>query len=134
MMTLGGSVNTRAEAELQVTNVIMPQTREDNMQPVNNMMRPWVQRAMTPGSGSMQSRSGEPQTVFTETAEFGGRYIVYPTIRQGPKGLYQMQGDEAYEFAVRQGDFIAADTMEEANQIAAAISEQIWNARPDLRK
>lgn len=102
-------------------------------QTTNTMYPRWAERAMTPGTGHMTNPGGEPQTVFTETAEFDGRFIVYPTIRMGPKGLYQMHGDDAFNEAVRRGDFLEAKTMEEANSMARQLSEIIFNSRPDIR-
>jgi hypothetical protein len=87
----------------------------------------WVQRALDPKTPEMNGK-----TVFTQSSEYQGKEILYPTIRMIEGKLMDL-GDKAMDFAIEKGDFITLDSPEEANKLGQMLSDLI-NARRKVNK
>ena len=61
----------------------------------------WVQRALDPKTPEMNGK-----TVFTQSNEYEGKEILYPTIRMIEGKLVDL-GDKVMGYAIEKGDFIA---------------------------
>ena len=79
----------------------------------------WVQRALDPKTPEMNGK-----TVFTQSSEYQGKEILYPTIRMIEGKLMDL-GDKAMDFAIEKGDFITLDSPEEANKLGQMLSDLI---------
>jgi len=79
----------------------------------------WVKRALDPKTPEMNGK-----TVFTQSSEYQGKEILYPTIRMIEGKLMDL-GDKAMDFAIEKGDFITLDSPEEANKLGQMLSDLI---------
>ena len=75
----------------------------------------WVQRALDPKTPEMNGK-----TVFTQSNEYEGKEILYPTIRMIEGKLVDL-GDKAMGYAIEKGDFIALDSPEEATSLVKCL-------------
>jgi len=94
---------------------------EDNF---NNLLQlDWVKRALDPSTPTLDGKS-----IFTQSNEYQGKEILYPTIRMIGGKLVDL-GDKAMEYAIEKGDYVAFDTPEQANVVAKMLSEAAGMAR-----
>ena len=94
---------------------------EDNF---NNLLQlDWVKRALDPSTPTLDGKS-----IFTQSNEYQGKEILYPTIRMIEGKLVDL-GDKAMEYAIQKGDYVSFDTPEQANVVAKMISEAAGMAR-----
>ena len=94
---------------------------EDNF---NNLLQlDWVKRALDPSTPTMNGK-----TIFTQSNEYQGKEILYPTIRMIGGKLVDL-GDKAIKYAIEKGDYVAFDTPEQASVVAKMLSEAAGMAR-----
>lgn len=94
---------------------------EDNF---NNLLElDWVKRALDPSTPTLNGKS-----IFTQSNEYQGKEILYPTIRMIEGKLVDL-GDKAMEYAIQKGDYVSFDTPEQANVVAKMLSEAAGMAR-----
>ena len=84
----------------------------------------WFQRAVT-----NPARTKDRKSVFTTTTEADGKYLVVPTVRLNKKGeLYEFKNTkEAIKYAMKEQDYITADSPAEAEFISKGFSG--WQGR-----
>ena len=94
---------------------------EDNF---NNLLQlDWVKRALDPSTPTLDGKS-----IFTQSNEYQGKEILYPTIRMIEGKLVDL-GGKAMEYAIQKGDYVSFDTPEQANVVAKMLSEAAGMAR-----
>lgn len=85
----------------------------------------WLRRAIKPTNPTTRQN----ETVRTASAELDGQEILYPTIRLINGRAQRLSNDEAFETAVRNRDYIVADSPSQATDISRAISRFIQRQR-----
>jgi hypothetical protein len=85
----------------------------------------WLRRAIKPNNPTTKQN----ETVRTASADLDGQEILYPTIRLVNGRLRRLGDDEAFETAVRNSDYIVADSPSQATDISRAISRFIQRQR-----
>lgn len=94
---------------------------EDNF---NNLLElDWVKRALDPSTPTLEGK-----TIFTQSGEYDGKEILYPTIRMIEGKLVDL-GDQAMDYAIQKGDYVAFDTPEQATAVAKMLSELAGKVR-----
>ena len=83
----------------------------------------WVKRALDPKSPTIDNKS-----VFTESNQYQGKEILYPTIRLIDGKLIDL-GDKAMDYAIKKGDYLEFDSPEEATSASIFISDTIDKMR-----
>ena len=91
---------------------------------MKNPQAKWFQRAVT-----NPARTKDNKSVYTTTIEQDGRYMVIPTVRLNKKGkLYEFKTvKEAIDYAIKEKDYITADSAAEAEFISKGFSG--WQGR-----
>jgi uncharacterized protein YaaR (DUF327 family) len=99
------------------------------MEDYNTYDREWIKRALdlsTPTTEAME-------TVKTESREYQGKEILFPTIRMINGKLINL-GEKAMDYAIEKGDFITFNTPQEADAFSIGLSNMIDMARNTNKK
>lgn len=83
----------------------------------------WVKRALDPSTPTLDGK-----TIFTQSSEYEGKEILYPTIRMIDGELVDL-GDKAMDYAIQKGDYVVFDTPQQAEAIAKMLSEAAGKVR-----
>ena len=84
----------------------------------------WIKRALDPSTPTTEAM----ETVRTESKEYQGKEILFPTIRMINGKLINL-GDKAMDYAIEKGDFISFNTPDEAKAFSTGLSSMIDLAR-----
>ena len=88
----------------------------------------WIKRALDPSTPTTEAM----ETVRTESGEYQGKEILFPTIRMINGKLINLEelGEgKAMDYAIEKGDFITFNTPEEATAFSNGLSNMIDLAR-----
>ena len=99
------------------------------MEDYNTYDREWIKRALNPSTPTTEAM----ETVKTESREYQGKEILFPTIRMINGKLINL-GEKAMDYAIEQGDFITFNTPQEANAFSIGLSNMIDMARNTNKK
>ena len=94
------------------------------MEDYNTYDREWIKRALNPSTPTTEAM----ETVKTESREYQGKEILFPTIRMINGKLINL-GEKAMDYAIEKGDFITFNTPQEANAFSIGLSNMIDMAR-----
>jgi hypothetical protein len=115
----------------------MPELEASKKRPVDprilrilkeNEKKNFVQRIIEPGKyPKMLLENGYVATHLMAWAQSGDKYVVYPTVQYDSKKkkLKRYQGKEAYQRAMRSGEYIEFDDPEEADWFSREY-KQVW--------
>ena len=99
------------------------------MEDYNTYDREWIKRALDPSTPTTEAM----ETVKTESREYQGKEILFPTIRMINGKLINL-GEKAMDYAIEKGDFITFNTPQEANAFSIGLSNMIDMARNTNKK
>ena len=99
------------------------------MEDYNTYDREWIKRALNPSTPTTEAM----ETVKTESREYQGKEILFPTIRMINGKLINL-GKKAMDYAIEKGDFITFNTPQEANAFSIGLSNMIDMARNTNKK
>ena len=99
------------------------------MEYYNTYDREWIKRALNPSTPTTEAM----ETVKTESREYQGKEILFPTIRMINGKLINL-GEKAMDYAIEKGDFITFNTPQEANAFSIGLSNMIDMARNTNKK
>ena len=99
------------------------------MEDYNTYDREWIKRALNPSTPTTEAM----ETVKTESREYQGKEILFPTIRMINGKLINL-GEKAMDYAIEKGDFITFNTPQEANAFSIGLSNMIDMARNTNKK
>ena len=90
----------------------------------NTYDREWIKRALDTSTPTTEAM----ETVRTESGEYQGKEILFPTIRMIEGKLINL-GEKAMDYAIEKGDFISFNTPDEAKAFSTGLSSMIDLAR-----
>ena len=93
----------------------------------------WIKRALDPSTPTTEAM----ETVKTESREYQGKEILFPTIRMINGKLINLEklGEaKAMDYAIEKGDFITFNTPQEADAFSIGLSNMIDMARNTNKK
>jgi len=98
------------------------------------MSKSWAIRASDPETPTLIIKKSvdtptEEATVQTRSSEYKGKEILYPTIRMIDGELQQLTNKEAMDLAIKKGDYVEYDSIEEAEKASKKLSEHIGKER-----
>ena len=99
------------------------------MEDYNTYDREWIKRALDPSTPTTEAM----ETVKTESREYQGKEILFPTIRMINGKLINL-GEKAMDYAIEKGDFITFNTPQEADAFSIGLSNMIDMARNTNKK
>ena len=99
------------------------------MEDYNTYDREWIKRALNPSTPTTEAM----ETVKTESREYQGKEILFPTIRMINGKLINL-GEKAMDYAIEKGAFITFNTPQEANAFSIGLSNMIDMARNTNKK
>ena len=99
------------------------------MEDYNTYDREWIKRALNPSTPTTEAM----ETVKTESREYQGKEILFPTIRMINGKLINL-GEKAMDYAIEKEDFITFNTPEEADAFSIGLSNMIDMARNTNKK
>ena len=99
------------------------------MEDYNTYDREWIKRALNPSTPTTEAM----ETVKTESREYQGKEILFPTIRMINGKLINL-GEKAMDYAIEKGDFITFNTPQEADAFSIGLSNMIDMARNTNKK
>ena len=99
------------------------------MEDYNTYDRESIKRALNPSTPTTEAM----ETVKTESREYQGKEILFPTIRMINGKLINL-GEKAMDYAIEKGDFITFNTPQEANAFSIGLSNMIDMARNTNKK
>ena len=99
------------------------------MEDYNTYDREWIKRALNPSTPTTEAM----ETVKTESREYQGKEILFPTIRMINGKLINL-GEKAMDYAIEKGDFITFNTPQEADAFSIGLSNMIDIARNTNKK
>ena len=86
----------------------------------------WLKRALNPNTPTTVAK----ESIRTASSGVGeGREILYPTIRMIDGELQQLTNKEAMDLAIKKGDYVEYDSIEEAEKASKKLSEHIGKER-----
>ena len=89
-----------------------------------NKDKPFVRRILNPENyKTIDLGGGSYGTHLMSYAEADGKYYVYPTIVDTPKGLTRMQPGEAFDYNFKLGNVIPFDNEKEASWFSKNYKE-----------
>ena len=97
------------------------------------MSKSWAIRASDPETPTLKLNGGEA-TVQTMNSEYEGKEILYPTIRMIDGELQQLTNKEAMDLAIKKGDYVEYDSIEEAEEASKKLSEHIGKERKNWKE
>jgi uncharacterized protein YaaR (DUF327 family) len=99
------------------------------MEDYNTYDREWIKRALDSSTPTTEAM----ETVKTESREYQGKEILFPTIRMINGKLINL-GEKAMDYAIEKGDFITFNTPQEADAFSIGLSNMIDMARNTNKK
>lgn len=103
----------------------MPKAALLNIKQESKGIPAWLTRAMDPNTPLYKGKS----TIQTASSELDGKEILYPTIRMMNGQLKKLSDKEAFNEAIKKGDYLVYENAEQATQASKAISELIKERR-----
>jgi|TARA_R100000149_G_scaffold16765_1_gene6217 hypothetical protein len=85
----------------------------------------WMRRALNPDTPITQGN----KTIFTESNEFQGKEILYPTVRMINGKLTELSSKQAFDMAIKKKDFIVFQDGPSANKFAKGLTDYISTLR-----
>ena len=85
----------------------------------------WMKSALNPNTPTTKNN----KTIFTESNEFQGKEILYPTIRMIDGKLTELSSKQAFDMAVKNKDFIIFQDGRSANNFAKGLTDYISELR-----
>ena len=103
------------------------------------MSKPWAIRASDPTTPTLKVRGKSPHvddeaTVKTMSSEYKGKEILYPTIRMIDGELQELTNKEAMDLAIKKGDYVEYDSIEEAEKASIGLSNYINKERKNWKE
>ena len=103
------------------------------------MSKSWAIRASDPETPTLIIKKSvdtptEEATVQTRSSEYKGKEILYPTIRMIDGELQQLTNKEAMDLAIKKGDYVEYDSIEEAEEASKKLSEHIGKERKNWKE
>jgi hypothetical protein len=103
------------------------------------MSKPWAIRASDPTTPTLLIKKAvdapiEEATVKTMSSEYKGKEILYPTIRMIDGELQELTNKEAMDLAIKKGDYVEYDSIEEAEKASVGLSNYINKERKNWKE